>query len=134
MSPAMMISKLLHDHPDVDLQEGTSLFIGREPESPDSCVTIYDTGGSEQESRLAIDEATFQIRVRSKSYDTGYQKAGEIKSILQSLSSVSVEQILLVGLWASSNIAFLKRDDQDRSIFVWNGRVMTEPTNLGNRQ
>lgn len=132
-SPAMKISSILNSDGTLNLSEGTNLFVGREPITPDDCTTIYDTGGGEQSDRLALDDATFQIRMRSKSYETAYTKLNAIKLVLQSLSAVVVDQDLLVGVWANSNIAFIETDEQDRSVFVWNGRMVIEPSDKGNR-
>lgn len=127
MSPAMIISHLLHEDLNLGLVEATNLFIGRELPTPDLCCTVYDTGGGAQESRLALDEATFQIRVRATSYSEGYEKILATKVALQSFPSVNVDGIVVVGVWVNSNITFLKRDELDRSIFVWNGKIITKP-------
>jgi hypothetical protein len=67
-------------------------FVGGEPDSPDNCVTIYDTQGRD-EGRTNIDRERqehpgIQFRIRSTTPLVGYQKAQQI--------AVAVDQIVFL--------------------------------------
>lgn len=68
-------------------------FCAGEPGSPDNCITVYDTTGTEA-GRPMIDGGDvgpegIQIRVRGTTHAVGWAKASAIKENLES-SSVSV--------------------------------------------
>lgn len=81
-SPAFSVAEYLADV--TSLVIGSSLFVSKEPPAPDSCVTVYDTGGRDPignmetpvESRLP----TIQVRVRNKTYSAAYAQAEDICS------------------------------------------------------
>ena len=115
---------------------GIDLFVGKEPTSPANCVTIYDTGGGEQNSKLAIDESSVQIRSRNLDYLQGYQKLNIIKNFIEGKKPTVVDGTKYIGFWTSSNIAFVKYDDNDRSVWTVNFRINREPAKgeTGNRE
>lgn len=51
---------------------GKNLFIGREPASPLSVVTLYPTGGPAPDITRLTSNPTFQVRIRNVSWATGY--------------------------------------------------------------
>ena len=62
------------------------IFLQNEQDSPDSCITIYDTLG-ETEGTIQIDgkvveRYSIQIRLRSGLYETAYTKAQAIQQYL----------------------------------------------------
>lgn len=58
------------------------IFVSVEPDTPDNCITLYDTTGIHQGRRQVdgrvLDRAGIQIRVRSSSHVVGYTKANAI--------------------------------------------------------
>ena len=73
---------------------GSNLFIGREPESPDNSVTIYDTPGGDRGTTLlgsnGMQNASFQVRVRNNSYKAGIELC---ESIIQALHGRHQEKL-----------------------------------------
>lgn len=61
---------------------GTDIFYSNQPDSPDSCITVLDTGGLESDRYLPHAEVTFQVIVRNVHYDTAETKANSIVDIL----------------------------------------------------
>lgn len=91
-SPAEIVRQLL-----VDLSLGTNradnsdwpVFDSSEPDSPDNCITVYDTVGTSQ-GRIMFDGFQegydgVQIRIRSTTHDVGWAKADAIKLALDAL-------------------------------------------------
>ena len=113
---------------------GESIFIGQEPTEPDTCITIYDTGGGEQNPRFAIETAGFQIRLRSTLYLAGYRLLDRIKQQLEGRPPGTISGSRYIGYWATSNIIFLEHDESERVIFVLNFRIEREPSNTGWKQ
>ena len=114
---------------------GTDIFIGKEPTSPDDCVTLYDYGGREQDPFNAIDEGQLQCRARTKGYIDGYNRLFGIKVLLEGREAVTVNSTDYRGIWTMSNIAFMKYDKENRAVWVVNFRVIRQPdnANIGNR-
>ncbi len=101
------------------------IFIGKQPNDPDNCVTIYDTGGPEQNPKYNIDNSNLQIKVRDIEYYNGYKKIFYIKSILEGIKPTIVYGDKIIGCWVS-NITHMKYDENDRAIFIMNIRITRE--------
>ena len=117
---------------------GDDLFIGFEPDGadiPDNCITVYDTGGGEQDPANAIDNSTVQVRVRNKNYENGFNKINDIKKYIEGKGEVVVNNTTYVGFWTRTNIAHISRDAKNRNIWTVNFRVTRTPSNAdkGNR-
>lgn len=128
-----IISILKTQNPD---EFSDNIFVGKEPILPNDCITIYDTGGVEQNPKLALDDATLQIRSRNIDYAKGFSKLSKVKLAIEGLGKTVLDNSVILGVWCNSNIAFMKYDVNDRAIFTINVRVIREPTALsvGNRQ
>lgn len=83
---------------------GTDLFSNREPDSPDDCVTVYDTGASKpSELSYTWEYPTVQVRVRAKrdAYTVGKGRVLQIMNLLHgfvgSVGSVKYRLIQVVN-------------------------------------
>lgn len=58
-------------------------FLGGEPETPDNCVTVYDTDGKDDGRAMVTGDVVgpngVQVRVRSVNYPTGWTRANLIR-------------------------------------------------------
>lgn len=71
-----------------------NVFIGNMPDSPDDSVCIYNTGGFTRSlTASALEEPTFQIKVRNTSYATGEALNNTIKDLLHGSSTAQVLMI-----------------------------------------
>ena len=140
-SAAEDVFDIIHDSSELPtLVSGTSLFISDEPDEGTFDLvraTLYDTGGPAQNPKLAIDESSVMVRVRSAAgYAVGHRTASAVKRVLEGIGGRTLAQnTKLVGIWVTSNIAFVRRDESNRPEFTFNLRVVREPTgtNLGHR-
>ena len=118
---------------------GKNLFVGNEPseeqvqDGVNGIVTIYSTGGPEQDARLNLDTLTFQVRSKSQDYDLGYALLDEIKKELQSIDSFLYNNKTYIGIWSSNPITFIEIDDNQCSIFTANFRAIVSDSDAGNR-
>jgi hypothetical protein len=69
---------------------GTDIFKSRQPKTPNACVTLYDTGGAEQDKDLPIEDATMQVLVRSTTFALGRAKVDAIQSALHRVTNTTI--------------------------------------------
>ena len=116
-SPAQVIRQLLVDlglavapsYGDDGKYNGAAwpAFYQGEPDSPDECVTVYDTEGN-RDARMMIDgewaeHEGLQIRIRARKFSTGWTKIRAIaialdKNVYDETVTVSAETYLVHSL------------------------------------
>jgi len=104
---------------------GWSLNTSKEPATPDSTVTLYDTGGFAADYDVNLYQPTIQIRVRGHNYQTVYAKADEIEALLIGPKSFT-KNSFYVGAWNPGGFESLGYDENDRAIIVMNINLMRE--------
>ena len=76
------------------LSSVSNVFIGNMPAEPDDAVCIYNTGGFTRSlTASALEQPTFQIKVRNISYATGESLNNTIKDLLHGSSTAQVLMI-----------------------------------------
>ena len=111
--------------------EGWSVSVGAEASSPDTTITIYDTGGSGPDTdQLDIERQSIQVRVRSGrgagAYQDAYDKQRVIRGALINLSEVVMDGSRYFGMIMESEILVSGRDDNDRFLMTANYRVIRQ--------
>lgn len=106
---------------------GTDLFKGYLPESPNACVSVLDTGGSQPDPDIPTKEPTFQIMIRSTNYSTGRSKLDTIRSLLHQEDNIELVsgQTYFYFILAISEGGHLGRDDNGRDLFSINFHCRT---------
>jgi len=104
---------------------GTDLFIGKEPATPDNCVTLFDTGGMPPQLTLTGQGEDYfypsiQVRVRNRAYMTGWLLAENIREALHGRAQETWNGTLYTLVHCSSGPAFLDWDDNGRARIVIN--------------
>jgi hypothetical protein len=103
---------------------GTSIHVGTEPEAPDECVTLYDTGGLEPDTdEMDIRRPTIMVKVRSLSYLTAYQRQEQIKALFFATPFLTATSRFSAVILASDFIS-VGQDDNKRHAFTANYRCM----------
>ena len=116
-----------------DLTLGTNLFLGREPDSPDTCVTLYETGGAGPDDTFGGDTAPslenpgLQVRSRAAAYSTAQSLAVDVWSLLAKVINETLTSTKYLKISPVQSPFALDRDDQDRMIFVCNFDVVKVP-------
>jgi len=106
-----------------NLTFGSTLFIGREPNKPDNCVTIFDTGAWPPSLGLTskgYEYPTIQIRVRNLRYIDGWTIIEEIKNVLHGLAQQTMNGTLYSVVYCTSGPALLDYDEHNRVRFIIN--------------
>ncbi len=113
-----------------DLTLGTNLFLGREPADPDTCVTLYETGGRAAEDFFgdgtvpAMERPSVQMRVRASGYSTASALAGDVWQALTKVSNDTLSGTLYQRVMPLQSPFAFDRDDRDRMVFVANFTVL----------
>lgn len=105
---------------------GWSINVSREPVSPDTCVTIYDTGGDDPDTDEMDERANFQVRVRGFDYEDCITKARAIRDALIVPGSVTMNGHTYAYVFMSSGISSIGRDDSDRHLIVASYKTVLE--------
>jgi|SRR5688572_8303989 len=129
MSPAQDIRQYLVDE-GIGADAGETdfaLYFGEEPPKPANVVTLYDSGGTMENADEQLFEPSIQVRVRSKTYAEGYNKAAEIRDLLILPTGRIIADWFYIGFWLTSDVVKFGKDAQDRNLFSVNFRLMREP-------
>lgn len=105
-----------------------STYVGREPlasKGPVNVVTVYDTGGP-QGILKDLRNLSIQVRVRSSSYNAGWQKANEAYEALVNDLQFATEDAIILTWVAISDVTFIGRDDGDRPLFTVNFNMLRD--------
>ena len=125
MNPTSIdINDMLVNESSLGLTFGTNLFIGKEPATPETCATIFDTPGRPPLLTLEGKETTqyyypsIQIRVRSNSYITGWNLIHDIKVYLHGIAGEAWNGTHYDVVKCIGEPSFLDWDRNDRVRFV----------------
>lgn len=125
-APSEDIAQLLHDAGlgVMGSSSGWGIFRGSEPPTPDTAITIYDTGGFEPDYMAGIEYPTVQVRIRGQPYGyaAAYEKAAAIKAYLLTCDGVVVNGSHY-NFWLQGDLAWLEFDANNRPVFVINFRL-----------
>lgn len=108
---------------------GWGVYAFREPDEPETVVTVYDTGGTDSvnEPDTGVIQPTIQIRTRALLYDSAYAKQLSARDALMlSPVSVAITDGFIVGVWPTSGILPLGPDEKGRHRLVSNYRLTIE--------
>lgn len=124
-APSVDIASMLVAETPLGLVLGSNLFVGREPDGPDNCVTIFDTPGGPPHTVIGsvgndYYYPTIQIRVRNNDYRIGYNLAHDIMVALHGRTNETWGSTAYTLIKAMADPAELDWDENDRVRFVVN--------------
>ncbi len=111
---------------DTTLTLGTNLFLGRMPDSPDTCVAIYETGGNAPtdvfgaDTAPPIENAGVMCHTRASSYSDCQSLAVDIMKTLTKVINETLTSTTYYKIEAVQSPFGLERDEQERMIFSCN--------------
>jgi hypothetical protein len=114
---------------DTSLTLGTNLFLGRMPTDPDTCVAIYETGGSDptdvfgSNSAPPIENAGVMCHTRAAAYSDCQSLAVDIMKTLSKVINETLTSTYYYKVEPIQSPFGLDRDDQDRMVFSCNFSV-----------
>jgi hypothetical protein len=105
---------------------GTDIFASKEPDSPDSCITIYNTGGQPDDclDLTSKDElCTFQVRIRNNNYINGYVVMDAVRDSIEKAKFKVITDSAgstYYSIWSTTLPQDLQRDTTNRTVIVQN--------------
>ena len=108
---------------------GVNLFVGRMPDTPDTCVTLFEYGGSAPTDTLGtglpvLENPRVQVVTRGVTYAATETTARAVWAALQAIQNSTLSGVLYQRMSAIQGPFPLERDTQDRILFVQNYMVM----------
>ncbi|HDS00518.1 MAG TPA: hypothetical protein ENO22_05660 [candidate division Zixibacteria bacterium] len=124
-APSHDIKDILGADSSLGLVFRTNLFVSEMPASPDECVAIYDTGGSDPEENFVYKRPTIQVRIRGAKgkYRDAYALAKDIQDSLHVVANYTINSTRYIAIWAQGDILFLGYDDNHRPLLTVNFRM-----------
>ena len=143
MSPAEGIKQIIEDAALSEVLAASALLMVSElidgTTVVNSCLAFLDQPGSPPETAVAVDYPSVQVLARGERGTGAYPTTWNmIKAVTDHLHRIQTPDNSgsypeLVSCLASSGIVFLGYDDIHRPLFSTNFRLITNPTNPGNR-
>jgi len=93
---------------------GTDIFYSHQPDTPDTCITVLDTGGLEPNRYLPHADPTFQVIVRDTTYDAAETVADAIVDTLHQTKHVTIGSEYHYFIFLMSEPVALGRDANGR--------------------
>lgn len=109
---------------------GTNLFINRLPHEPATCAGLVETGGAPPNYTLgpstkpAWENPAFQMSFRSTSSTKARADAQAAWDLLESVANQTLSGTTYLRITMTQSPFLLKRDEQDRPVFAFNGSCM----------
>lgn len=122
-SPAQDVAERLQTlgHGTIGATTGWAIAVGREPDKPINCITIYDTGGEDLDTdEQDIGYPSIMVRTRSRDYLVGYNKQRDIQKVLATLGGFATASARYRSWKSTSSIAQADIDDANNAILTAN--------------
>ena len=105
----------------------TNIFCGYLPESPDTSISVLDTGGTTPDPYIPTKEPTFQVFIRDVDYALGKAKLDSVRLNLHRKANTSLiaGQTYFYFILAISEGGHVGRDAQGRDLFSINFQCRT---------
>lgn len=128
--PSVDLAAMLDAPSGSPLTLGTNLFVSYEPDSPDLCVTLFDSGGFPPDASVNYERPTVMARIRGAKggYAAAYARAEYIKTVLDRNGHETVNGTVYTGIWAMGDINSLGYDENERPVFSLNFRIHRTPS------
>jgi len=100
----------------------TDIFISVMPETPDACISIYDTPGYPPAANYVYDYPAVQVRIRGAiwGYQDAWDKAKEVRDALHGLTNETWNSTRYIQILCEADIMFINYDDNNRPLLTVN--------------
>jgi hypothetical protein len=111
----------------------TDIFLARAPDTPDACVTLYESAGGGPDHTFgagvyAIDHQRIRVvcRAARNDYPAARSKAVAVRGVLGAIRDTTLSGVNVLTMLATSEVYPLSRDGDDRALIgcdytVWLG-------------
>ena len=111
----------------------TNIFLARAPDTPDACVTLYESAGGGPDHTFgagvyAIDHQRIRVicRAARNDYPAARDKAVAVRAVLGAIRDTTLSGVKVLTMLATSEVYPLNLDGDDRALIgcdytVWLG-------------
>lgn len=109
---------------------GTNLYLGRLPDTPDTCVALFEYSGELPRSMMggssapALEQPRIQVLTRAGTYSAARTLAGQIWTALEEILDENLSGVRYNRVAAVQSVFALDRDSRDRVIMAQNFSVL----------
>ena len=109
---------------------GTNLFLGRLPDTPDTCVAVIETAGQSAVDAMggstlpAYTRPRAQVLVRAVSYSEASALAEDIFKQIQKIDNESLSGVRYLRANGMQSPFYLERDMEERAVFSCNYQTL----------
>ena len=109
---------------------GTNLFLGRLPDTPDTCVAVIETAGQSAVDAMggstlpAYTRPRAQVLVRAVSYSDASAVAEDIFKQIQKIDNESLSGVRYLRANGMQSPFYLERDIEERAVFSCNYQTL----------
>lgn len=112
--------------------QGTNLYLGRLPDSPDDVAAVYQYAGRSplfvhDKAGIDIERPALQVLVRSRVYATAQTRAYAIYTLLAAVVNATLGSTLYQRIEPLASPFLLDRDQNDRTVFAANFHAWKAP-------
>lgn len=110
-----------------------AVFYAREPDTPDCCITVYDTPAVGLVHNMNSTDpmwewAAVQVRVRATSYSDAWNKIRQISFLLAKRGEDRLTAGFFEGIFIAGAPSVLPNDQNRRTLLVQNFRIAVHPS------
>jgi len=115
---------------DTTLTLGTNLFLGRLPDTPNTCVGVIETGGQSAVEAMggsslpAYTRPRAQVFVRAAAYSDAASLAEDIYKKMQLIDNEALSGVTYLRANGMQSPFYLERDPQERAVFSCNYQTL----------
>lgn len=106
---------------------GWPIFVSKLPDSPDTCIAIFDSGGAAPNPKWLLDYPDITIQVRAADYQAGYSKMKAIQDKLLGLPAQVINGDRWDGVIGIGKFSHIGNDAKNRPLFSATFRLFFEP-------
>ena len=127
------MTDILGGESSLGLTFATNLYTGREPDSPDNCVTLYDMAGSPPQLTYSQSTSNYYfsgllVRVRNNNYQDAWDQAYLIHDFLHGYGGETWNGTVYTVVKALDNPQLFNWDENERAIVIINFEVQRKPS------
>lgn len=104
---------------------GANIFIGKQPDTPNACITLFDVGGPSPNPVWGRDSSEYSVLIRGdrNDYNGAHTKAIEVKNALLGLPNQVIGDAIYSLFYMRTDTTFISYDSEDRPTFSQNWRI-----------
>lgn len=101
----------------VELVDNENLFKNYYPDEPNNIASVIALGGFPPDKYHITRELTFEVKLRSETYNTGNDLGNQILNLFHSKENYSLGSFFVLHSYALTELSYLYSDSKNRDEF-----------------